>query len=91
MIRPLVDKEEILKIVSHLKTADSTLPTRSSDRYNFNLRKVKSCDVYQLAEVIRDLTVLSKNQRDLGISKTMARPKQPTISPTKENGKSPVL
>ncbi len=63
MIRPLVDKEEILKIVSHLKTTDNTLPIRSSDRYNFNLRKVKSCDVYQLAEVIRDLTVFSKNHK----------------------------
>ena len=60
MIRPLVNKEDIGKIISHLQSADSPLPTRPSDRYNFNLRKVKSCDVYQLAEVIRDLTVYSK-------------------------------
>ena len=63
MIRPLVKEEEISKIFSHLKTADSTLPNRSSDRYNFNLRKVKSCDIYQLAEVIRDLTVFSKKHK----------------------------
>ena len=62
-VRPLVEKSEIDKILAHMETETETLPPRSSDRYNFNMRKVMSCDIYQLAEVIRDLTALSKSHK----------------------------
>lgn len=64
MIRPLIAAEEIASVLSHLREQDGiSLPTRSSDRYNINLKRIKSCDIYQLAEVIRDLTGLSKNHK----------------------------
>ena len=63
MIRPLINSDEISKVMDHLRDSDGTLPTRSSDRYSLNIKKIKSCDIYQLAEVIRDLTGLSQNHK----------------------------
>lgn len=65
MIRPLIDKEEIDKVLEYLKTDSVALPTRSSERYNINLKKVKSCDIYQLAEVIRDLSAYAASNHRL--------------------------
>lgn len=63
LIRPLVGIEDIAKVYDHMQVSDSNLPTRASDRYNLNMNKMKSCDIMQLAEVIRDLTYLSKNHK----------------------------
>lgn len=59
LVRDLVGKEEVPQVFRHLKRCKSELPTKSSERYNINLKKIKSADVYQVAEVIKDLTDLS--------------------------------
>lgn len=63
MIRPLIDADEIERVMEHLRNCEGNLPTKSSERYNINLRKIKSCDIYQLAEVVRDLTGLSREKK----------------------------
>lgn len=63
MIRPLISEEEIARVMDHLRNCEGNLPTKSSERYNINLKKIKSCDIYQLAEVVRDLTGLSREKK----------------------------
>lgn len=63
MIRPLIHADEISGVMSKLKEPYCTLSTRSSERYSTNIKKIKSCDIYQLAEVVRDLTGLSKSHK----------------------------
>jgi CarD family transcriptional regulator len=63
MIRPLVEASEIDRVMDHMRNCEGNLPTKSSERYNINLKKIKSCDIYQLAEVVRDLTGLSRQKK----------------------------
>lgn len=63
MIRPLIHPDEVARVLEHLRTCSCPMPSRSSERYNINLKKIKSCDVYQLVEVIKDLTDLSKEKK----------------------------
>ena len=63
MIRELIDKEEVPRILDFLKKCRSKLPTKSSDRFNINLNKIKSADIYKLVEVIKDLSHLSQEKK----------------------------
>ncbi len=63
LIRNLVGKEEVPKVLKFLKKCKSDLPVKSSERYNINLKKIKSADVYQVAEVIKDLSDLSQHKK----------------------------
>ena len=60
MIRHLVNKNEVPKVIDFLKDCRVNLAVKSSERYNINLKKIKTGDPYQLAEVIRDLSDLSR-------------------------------
>lgn len=63
LIRNLIAREEIPRVLNFLKECKSDLPIKSSERYNVNLKKIKSSDVYQLAEVIKDLSLLGKEKK----------------------------
>lgn len=60
MIRTPIEKQEIPKVLRFLENCKPELPVKSPERYNINLKKIKSSDIYQLAEVIKDLNELSK-------------------------------
>jgi RNA polymerase-interacting CarD/CdnL/TRCF family regulator len=62
-IRDLISAEEVPKVFHFLKTFKSELPVKAPERYNDNLSKIKSTDLYKLVEVIKDLTELSKNKK----------------------------
>jgi CarD family transcriptional regulator len=63
LIRNLMDAGEVPKVFEYLKTCRTELPAKSSERYNINLKKIKSADIFQLAEVIKDLSELSKTKK----------------------------
>lgn len=63
LIRNLIAREEIPKVLNFIRECKSELPIKSSERYNVNLKKIKSSDVYQLAEVIKDLSLLSREKK----------------------------
>ncbi|HEY3997472.1 MAG TPA: CarD family transcriptional regulator [Candidatus Xenobia bacterium] len=63
LIRHLVNEDEIPKVIGFLKDCKVNLAVKSSERYNINLKKIKSGDIYQVAEVIRDLSDLSKTKK----------------------------
>lgn len=60
MIRSLISKDEIPKILKVMKNAKNDVSLRSSERFNNNMKKIKSADIYKMAEVIKDLTELKK-------------------------------
>jgi CarD family transcriptional regulator len=63
MIRPLTESSDIPKVLDYMKSVTCEMPSKSSERYAINLRKVKSADVYQLAEVVKDLMDLSREKK----------------------------
>jgi len=63
LIRDLVPKEEIPKVFKFMKKCKNKLPLRSSERYNYNMKRIKSADIYNLAAVIKDLSELKKSKK----------------------------
>ena len=63
MIRPLLEEEEVPKVFEHLESWDSELPSKAPTRYNLNLGKLKSGDIFALCEVIKGLTALSETRK----------------------------
>ncbi|MCD4783867.1 MAG: hypothetical protein K8T10_08590 [Candidatus Eremiobacteraeota bacterium] len=63
LIRGLVSQDEIPKVFKYMKKCNNKLPLRSSERYNFNMKRIKSSDIYNLAAVIKDLSELKKSKK----------------------------
>ena len=62
-IRDLISADEVPRVLNFLKTFKSPIPVKSPERFNLNLNKIKSTDLYKLIEVIKDLTDLSRNKK----------------------------
>ncbi len=58
MVRPLVPQ-----VLEFLKGASCELPSNYTKRYNLNLEKMKSGDVFQTCEVVKSLSVLGRNKK----------------------------
>lgn len=63
MIRRLITKEDIPKLLDYLREYKTDLPVKSPERYNVNLKKIKSTDIKMLIQVIKDLVTLSKSKK----------------------------
>jgi len=63
LIREPVTKDDVPRIMEFLKECQSPLPVKSPDRFNINMGKIKSADIYKLVEVIKDLSCLSKEKK----------------------------
>ncbi|MFA7479064.1 MAG: CarD family transcriptional regulator [Vulcanimicrobiota bacterium] len=63
MIRPIIEQDEIPKVMDYLQSWDSDLPSKAPTRYSMNLGKLKSGDIYALCEVIKGLTALSETRK----------------------------
>ncbi len=63
LIRNLIKQEDIPKILLYIKNFESDFPVKSSDRYNLNMKKIKSSDINMLAQVIKDLTMLGRHKK----------------------------
>ncbi len=56
-LRGVVDKDEAEKVFDLLRQEEGWTPILWSQRYKSNLAKLVTGDIYQLAEVIRDLSL----------------------------------
>ena len=56
-IRGVVSKREVKKVMDVLREDESGQPTNWSRRYKTNIEKIRSGDVYQVAEVVRNLAI----------------------------------
>ncbi|MEG6522770.1 CarD family transcriptional regulator [Desulfotomaculum sp. 1211_IL3151] len=61
-IRPVVDLDILEDVITTLNQGESDLNLNPNQRYRNNMSKMKSGDIYQGAQVIRDLIRLGKKK-----------------------------
>ena len=80
-LRNVVTKDELEEVFAVLGNANARMPTNWSRRFKNHSEKMKSGDIYQYAEVVRNLSIRDK---DKGLSvaekKMLARAKKVLVS-----------
>lgn len=61
-VREIILRDEVDKVIKVLKQGPSTMPVNWNHRYKKNRDKLRSGDVYQVAEVVRNLTLRNKEK-----------------------------
>ena len=56
-LRDVVSKKQADEVIAVLKRRDGTMPTNWSRRFKANYEKLKSGDIFQVAEVVRNLAL----------------------------------
>lgn len=64
-LRNVVSKKEADDVIDVLKRRDGSMPTNWSRRFKANYEKLRSGDIFQVAEVVRNLSL---RERDKGLS-----------------------
>jgi CarD family transcriptional regulator len=64
-LRDVCSKKEVDQVWSVLKRRDGAMPTNWSRRFKANYEKLKSGDIFQVAEVVRNLAL---REREKGLS-----------------------
>ncbi len=59
-IRRVISKNEVKKVLSVLEKDESPMDANWSRRFKNNMEKLRSGDIYQLAEVIRNLSIRAR-------------------------------
>jgi len=80
-LRAVINGEEVEEVFDVLRKKDPRMPTNWSRRYKNHEEKLKSGDVYQVAEVVRNLT-LRDNEKGLsaGEKRMLVRARQILVS-----------
>jgi CarD family transcriptional regulator len=61
-IRKVIDSEEVRKVFCILQEKDSPMSGNWNKRYRNNMEKIKSGNIYEVAEVVRNLSVRDKEK-----------------------------
>lgn len=64
-LREVIDLDEVEEVYEVLRSKDVRMPTNWSRRFKNHVEKLKSGDVYQVAEVVRNLSL---RDREKGLS-----------------------
>lgn len=64
-LRGVIDQEEVQKVFGLLKDEVTSMPVNWNRRYRANLEKIKSGNIYEVAEVVRNLAC---RDRERGLS-----------------------
>jgi len=64
-LREVISKEEVRKVYQVLQGETTSMAQNWNRRYRANMEKIKSGDIFEVAEVVRNLTV---RERDKGLS-----------------------
>jgi CarD family transcriptional regulator len=80
-LRDIIDDEEVAEVFAVLAQKDARMPTNWSRRFKNHVEKLKSGDVYQVAEVVRNLS-LRDNEKGLsaGEKRMLAKARQILVS-----------
>lgn len=80
-LREIINDEEVEEVFAVLRKKDARMPTNWSRRYKNHVEKLKSGDIYQVAEVVRNLS-LRENDKGLsaGEKRMLARARQILVS-----------
>jgi len=61
-LRQVVDPEDVNKVITILQDTDSSMSANWNRRYRANMEKIKSGNIYEVAEVVRNLTLRDKDK-----------------------------
>ena len=61
-VRPPISKDEVEDIMNVLRKRDARMPSNWSRRFKNHVEKLKSGDIYQVAEVVRNLSLRDKDK-----------------------------
>ena len=64
-LREVINDEEVEEVFAVLRKKDARMPTNWSRRFKNHVEKLKSGDIYQVAEVVRNLSL---RESDKGLS-----------------------
>ena len=64
-LRDVVSEKEVQQVMEVLRRRDCSMPTNWSRRFKANYEKLKSGDIFQVAEVVRNLAL---REREKGLS-----------------------
>jgi CarD family transcriptional regulator len=80
-LRDVINLDEVEEVYEVLRKKDARMPTNWSRRFKNHVEKLKSGDVYQVAEVVRNLT-LRDNESGLsaGEKRMLAKARQILVS-----------
>ena len=80
-LRDVISKDEVADVEEVLRRKDARTPTNWSRRYKNHVEKLKSGDIYQVAEVVRNL-MLRDQEKGLsaGEKRMLARARQILVS-----------
>jgi CarD family transcriptional regulator len=80
-LRDIINDEEVEEVFAVLRKKEARMPTNWSRRFKNHVEKLKSGDIYQVAEVVRNLT-LRDNEKGLsaGEKRMLTRARQILVS-----------
>lgn len=58
VIRPVISREEGKKVAEILKSEKTEMSSNWGQRYRENLETIKTGDIYEIADIVRNLTIL---------------------------------
>lgn len=64
-LRRVIDKSEVQNVFKLLRSSCTAMPANWNHRYRANLEKIKSGNIYAVAEVVRNL---ARRERERGLS-----------------------
>lgn len=64
-VREVIGKDEVTKVLDILKSESSAMSSNWNRRYRANMEKIKSGSIYEVAEVVRNLSL---RDREKGLS-----------------------
>ena len=71
-IRNVIDKETAGKVISVLEENSTEMSMNWSKRYRDNMEKMKSGDIYEIADVVRNLSFKQKEKHTCSINSSHA-------------------
>src|SRR5882724_7095632 len=80
-LREVINDEEVEEVFAVLRKKEARMPTNWSRRYKNHVEKMKSGDVYQVAEVVRNLSIRDKDKGlSTGEKRMLMRARQILVS-----------
>ncbi len=80
-IREIINDEEVEEVFAVLSKKDARMPTNWSRRYKNHSEKLRSGDIYQVAEVVRNLSIRDKDKGlSAGEKKMLSQARQILVS-----------
>ncbi len=80
-LRDVINDEEVEEVFAVLRKREARMPTNWSRRFKNHVEKLKSGDIYQVAEVVRNLTIREKDKGlSAGEKRMLARARQILVS-----------